>query len=226
MPLFIFSNQCSSVFFSLQWVIITIDMSLACSAIINIALSSLFVPLSFLCSAGILACVFAILCTFQFLPGSQTVLTMVSQHRNFIFPLYLCSALPFSLPLPWSLSFTCSTFTCLLSVTSAFPLLPHPMLPTSAAPQAPAILFYPSPLSTSDGWCFVACCPTPLSALTPPSCQHLSMTCTYMHGDSWTARMVFSTWIVTQRVHEIWDMLCGRPCPRSCSEQLQGESKF
>ena len=79
---------------------------------------------------------------------------------------------------------------------------------------------------TSDIWCFVACCPTPLSALTPPSCQHLSMTCTYMHGDSWTARMVFSTWIVTQRVHEIWDMLCGRPCPRSCSEQLQGESKF
>ena len=167
------------------------------ACLLDIALSSLFVPLSFLCSAGVFACVFAVLCTFQFLPGSQTALTMVSQHRNLIFPLYLCSALPFSLPLPWSLLFTCSTLTCLLPVATAFPLLLHPMLPTSAAPQAPAILSYPSPLSTSDGWHFVACCPTPLSALTPPSCQHPSVTCTYLHGDSWTARMVFSAWIAT-----------------------------
>ena len=36
--------------------------------------------------------------TFQFLPGSQTALTMVSHHCNFIFPPHFCPALLFSLP--------------------------------------------------------------------------------------------------------------------------------
>ena len=85
------------MFFGVLWWV-TIDTSLARSAIIAIALSSLLVPLSFLCSTGVFACVFAVLRTFQFLPGSQTALTTVSRHRNLIFLPYLCSVLPFSLP--------------------------------------------------------------------------------------------------------------------------------